>query len=113
MIPYTDTKLTIRVKNANFSAENMRGVYVTLRQGTHSITFEPGDVELDGEYVTVYLTQRETAKFIPTDMLNAPKCEGIVNWLERVNSRDYRRGSTIVNINVGRQLMQEVVNLDS
>lgn len=113
MIPYTDTALTIRVKNVDFSAENIRGVYVTLRQGQHSITFEPDDVSVDGEYVTVNLTQRQTSKFIPTTLLNAPKCEGIVNWVERISSKDYRRGSTTVNITVGKQLMQEVVNVDS
>ena len=104
MIPFTDDTITIRVKGVNFTSANE--VKVTFRQGKTIHTFDTPSLSFNGEYITVQLTQEDTAKFKPTGDYNAEKCLAIVNWFDQT----MRKGSTVVEINVEKQLLQRVIH---
>lgn len=103
MVPYTDDNITIRVRGVNLTSANE--VRVTFRQGKTKLTFQYPKLDFDGEYITVHMTQEDTSKFTPTDDYNAEKCLAIVNWFDDT----MRKGSTVVEIKVQKQLLQQVI----
>lgn len=74
--------------------------YFTLRQGHVKIEKEDSDLVIDGQTVSVYLTQAETL----TLMAGAAKIQ--LNWTYPNGSR---AASEIVSVNVTENLLKEVV----
>lgn len=74
--------------------------YFTLRQGSVRIEKSDSDLVIDGQTISVYLSQAETLTFTP----------GIVklqlNWTYANGSR---AASEIVSVNVTENLLKEVV----
>jgi hypothetical protein len=78
----------------------VQSMYFTLEQGSTVLTKSDDALVIDGQTVSVYMTQEETLKF-KTGNANMQ-----LNWTYNNGSRAC---SNIVNVPVGRNLLKEVV----
>ena len=76
-------------------------LYFSLEQGTTKLRKTGNELSINGQDVSVYLTQAETLKF------NTGRANLQLNWTYPDGSRAC---SNIVNVNVGLNLIKEVVS---
>ena len=75
-------------------------VYFTIQQANVTITKTGEDLSVDGQTVSVYMTQDETLQFVPSTARLQ------LNW---TYANGARACSNIVSIDVGQNLLKEVV----
>jgi hypothetical protein len=78
----------------------IKNMYFSLEQGSTRLRKEGADLQINGQDISVYLTQAETLKF------NTGRANLQLNWTYPDGSRAC---SNIVNVNVGLNLIKEVV----
>ena len=78
----------------------VENIYFSLKQGVVSVMKSGDSVSVNGQNVSVYLTQAETLQF------KRGSAELQLNWTYANGSRAC---SNIVSINVGENLLKEVV----
>ena len=89
MLPSTSTDLT-----------EAAHVYATLEQGRKRITMSDEDLTVSAHQVDVYLTQEQTLQFVGGSVAVQ------LNWVYADNSR---ASSTIAKVDIGRNLLLEVI----
>lgn len=106
MIPYTTPSFQITI-SGNVDLNNAVDVYVTIVQGTKSVTKTGADVQIsnNGATVSIWLTQNESMQF------SVGTAYAQVNWTYMdVEAEQIRRLSTEpLPVKVSKQLYKQVI----
>lgn len=100
MIQFTTPTFILTLPNTVDLSE-AQNLYFSLVQGKTEIIKTGSDLVIDGQTVSVYLSQEETARF------SNLKASLQLNW---VYPNGARACSTIVSVDVGNNLLKEVVD---
>lgn len=104
MIPYTTPSFVVTI-SGGVNLTQAVNVYVTLTQGSVSVTKNSTDVEIsqDGKTVSVRLSQNESMKF------NKGKAKLQVNWVYTENGKTIRASTEPLVVKVEEQLYKQVI----
>ena len=97
MIRGTTPTLKLQLQDIDLSL--MHEIHVTIKQG--AVKQDIADPEIDGDYINIYFTQEQSLAFT----VGTP-VEVQVNGLTANNER---WASEIATVNIGRQLLDEVI----
>lgn len=104
MIRATTPTLTLRIiNNPDIDLTQATNVYVTIASPVSTITKTGPDVEVEAQSVSCWLTQEETLSFRQGD------AEVQLNWTYADADGTKRAATRIKKVNIGRQLLPEVV----
>ena len=107
MIPGTTPTLTLKLKrSAPIDFTSALRFYVTLKQDNVTLTKSGNDVvPLDTKTVQVILTQQETLQFSQKN-----KVEIQLNWLYQKDGETRRAASKPVQVELDKQLLEQVLS---
>ena len=107
MIIGTTPTLTFKLKknsNVNFYAVN--NIYITLQQGSLTITKTGQQIEIvDTKTISITFTQAESLQFTLDKDINVQ-----LNWTYNENGTTKRAATKVTPIKLDRQLLNEVIN---
>lgn len=101
MIRATTPTLELELEDENIDLGLAKDVYVTLRQGARKVTKSGNSIVIDGNIVSVHLSQQETLIFYPFHNVEVQ-----LNWTYPGSAR---AASEIGHISVGENLLPEVL----
>ena len=104
MIRGTTPTLTLKINDDTLDLSQAQSVYVTIRQAEYELEKTGGDLTVDGNTVSVYLTQEESLALI-----EAARAEVQVNWTYPEGARTARAATKVRTIDIGKQLLPEVI----
>lgn len=97
----TTPTYTFELEDESIDLSDAEEVYVTISQGRKKLTKSGGDVTVDGNTASIYLSQEDTLGFAA-----GQRAEFQLNW---IYSDGARACSEIVSLVVGRNLLPEVL----
>ena len=98
---FTTPTFTLAFDEPDLDLTEATGVYVTFRNNLAAITKSGNELSIEPRQIEVMLTQEETGHF------GIGKVEIQVNW---VTVNGVRAASTVGSFEIGKQLMQRVVD---
>ena len=104
MIPWTTPTIVLTISGVEgLDLSQAEEVIVTLKQGDYSLEKTGNDLTLDGNKITIVLSEEESSQ-----LLADHSCMCQVNWTYLNADQSIRRAATnITRIDIGRQLHQE------